>query len=162
MLGIKNYIPVFYDNEQRFIEANKETLNSICGETLNQIFWVWDEVNNEWFTDCPVILKLNSMQISICNFKFDEIALGCNDINMSEALDWYGCDFDLEWREYEFSGKERLLFHSIKDYKIIYDKMTIDNRNLDILAGVGFYINNCCLAITNGLDCNKIEFFDSG
>jgi hypothetical protein len=156
MLGIKNYKPDFYDREQTLINANNRLLNSIRGENLKQLFWMWDKLDNEWVTDFPVVLIFETMQISAMNHKLDEIALGCNDIVMSEPLEpyWLDMDFDIEWREYNVSENGLILPKIVEEYRIIHDNGLSETA----LFGIGFCFSNGVLEITNGLDCNKIEF----
>ena len=152
--GIESYEPVFYNTENTFVEANKDLLNSIYGAYLEQIFWMWDKRDSEWITDFPVILKLNTMQISVCNNKLDEIALGCNDIDMSKPLEPYWYDvvgYDLEWKKFNDFEGSLILPDKIDCCKIILEKT--------YLFGIDFCIGNGVLEVTNGLDCNNIGFY---
>lgn len=65
MFGIKNYNPTFYGDENDFLMAKKQDMELVVGKSIEKIYWVWDSNNNEWFTDCPVLLQLEDCSVSI-------------------------------------------------------------------------------------------------
>ena len=69
---------------------------------------MWDEKENEWFPDGPVILEIDNSQYEFTANKLDEFSLTINSINLDEKLDWYGMgqEIPLSWKE---NGKEELL-----------------------------------------------------
>lgn len=170
MLGMPKYNPTFFKSTQELINNCSKDLTTLIGKIIAEVWIVWDENNNEWFNDCPVVLNIEGQQIELCAFKFDEFAVTFNEIDLSNKLDWYGVkDFDLEWRKACLQQFKGILNKKITDigiiernhrYKVIHDETNPKNEGNFIsdweLNGIGFYIESEYIAVENGLDENII------
>ena len=158
-LGIKNYKPFFLDTTHELVNQNITLLNSLIGKNILEVYTVWSlEYNKEW-TDSPIVLKLNDIQLELCAFKFDEFSLTVNTIDLSSDVNWHG-DNKFKWKTYKEYDDFR-----INDIAIIELKNEISNfsenpgfiNNWWGLGGIQFIGESHQLSIYNGFDCNIIS-----
>ncbi len=172
MFGIRGYEPFFWEYEDDLVLHNMDVLKSIRNQKVINIHWVWDKSDNSWLTDCPVVIQLNNGLMSLCAFQLSSFAIGWNDINVNEEIDWSDDDFPdslhLEWREYSNEQTEKILGSEITGIEIIKYQFHLHNAKHEerenitdsgLLFGVGIKVDNGILAVTNNLDENKIEVF---
>lgn len=75
MLGINHYEPTFYTESEDIIKEIGPRLKELIGKRVLEVWIVWENIANEWFKDCPVILNLDKSSVWLLNgiaFKFDE------------------------------------------------------------------------------------------
>lgn len=154
MLGIKNYNPIMYTNVSNLIENYRIQLEGLIGKTIQKIWVAWEQDQDEWFNDCPVIICFDECQLELCAYKMDEFAVTFDKILVSQKLCWYGTDLKLNWEENKMED-----LHDVRGKKVMEIEM-IERRETNAtefyLAGMGFHLNNGYFAICNGLDENVI------
>lgn len=107
MLGISTYNPNFFDDANLFLETHKDKFEKLIGKPIARFWLIWDEKENEWYPDGPVILEINGDHYEFCAYQFDDFSFTLNSINLNEKLDWYGMgdEMPLTWKE---NGKQEL------------------------------------------------------
>ncbi len=169
MLGIESYNPKFYTETGDIFTELNEAFGKLIGKVISEVWVAYDINENEWFKDCPVVLKIDDMQVEICAYKMDELAITLNSINMSEKLNWYDMeDFELEWRMNVFPDLLTILNKKICDIEIIEYNLIAEiiyNKDIEqskkasawLLNGIGFKLEDGYCAVFNGLDENNIS-----
>ncbi len=172
-LGIKGYNPPIYSEKDSLLKTNRVQLLELIGRKLTASFAVWHITNNEWFTECPVILIFDGIQLEICFQKMNDCAVSWNTIDTTQIIDWYGMnnEFPLEWRKNSLNEINRLRGMSIKEVNILEYQMetvVIENR-IDpsqegrqfksdwMLNGLEFMSGIHRFVLFNALDTNGIE-----
>lgn len=171
---IKNYNPKFYSNCKDFLRHNKNIINSIIGQEIEEIIWVWDENRENWNKEFPVSIKLTDGFINLCSFNYGDFSIGVNNIDFnSKPLFHKQTNLGFSWRTYKSSVTDNLLHKKITSVEIvnflprfindleIYDKHEEKIiKRMGFLHGFGFNIDNQTLVIANGLDNNNIVVFE--
>jgi hypothetical protein len=173
MLGILDYEPALFDTVETFINSHYDKLVKIIGLTLDDYWLMWDTRDNEWFSDGPVILKIDNTQFEFTAFQL-QFGLTIDKIDLTNKLDWYGAgdELPLIWNNKSNKDIDSLLDRKILDINIITHKLMIDSINgkrVDVesefmLHGIEFtfekkdiFDKNNYLQIFNALDENGLE-----
>ncbi|WP_162051335.1 hypothetical protein [Pontibacter pamirensis] len=88
MLGIPSYAPKFFYDVELFKRTFQETLQNLIGKTITRFWVMWDDMENEWYPDGPVILEIDNNRYEFTAYQLDELSLTINTINLDEKLDW--------------------------------------------------------------------------
>src|SRR5689334_22831579 len=99
MLGIKNYNPKFYTKLSQIIYDHKTRLQGLKGKQIKEIWVAWEQNEDEWFNDLPVIIRFEDCQLELCAYKTDEYAVTFDQIDLSDEIDYYGTDLVLRWEK---------------------------------------------------------------
>jgi hypothetical protein len=148
MLGIKNYIPKFYTELSQIINEHKTRLQGLKGKRIEEIWVAWEQDENEWFKDLPVIMRFEDCQIELCAYKTDEYAVTFDQINLSDEIDYYGTDLVLSWEKNKLKELNNCINKQIVKVEIIEWKSQ--------LTGMGFHLEEGYFAVCNGFDENEI------
>ncbi|MGG0179151.1 hypothetical protein [Gottfriedia acidiceleris] len=149
MLGIKNYNPKFYTELTHIIIDYKKKLDKIKGKKIEGIWIAWNQEDDEWFNDLPVVIKFEDCQLELCANKTDEFAVSFDEINMSDEIEYFGTDIVLKWENNKLSEFKKCINKRIDSIEII------EWRNC--LFGIGLSLEEGYLTVFNGLDENKIS-----
>lgn len=152
MLGIKNYNPKMYTNPSAIIEDHGTKLEALIGKYIQEIWVVWEQAENEWFNDCPVIIGFEDCQLELCAYKTDEFAVTFNQILVSENPSWYESDLKLQWEKNKLAEWDFIAGKKVMEIEIIERSETNDAGFY--LAGIGFHLSDGYFAVCNGLDEN--------
>lgn len=149
MLDIKNYNPKFYTQPTHIIKDHKARLDELKGKKIEGIWIVWNQDDDEWFNNLPVIIKFEDCQLELCANKTDEFAVTFDEINMSNEIDYFGNGNVLKWEKNKLNSFSKCINKRIVSIEII--------EWLSCLTGIGFNLDDGYLAFVNGLDENKIS-----
>lgn len=107
MFGITTYEPNFFDDANLFFKTQKDKLGKLIGKSISRFWIMWDEKENEWYPDGPVILEIDGNNYEFCAYQLDDFSFTLNTIDLAEKLDWYGMgdELPLNWKE---NGKKDL------------------------------------------------------
>jgi hypothetical protein len=153
---------------------NNFLIHKIIGQKLEKIFWVWDNNEDEWVKDCPVVLKLSDGVVTLCSNKHSDFSMGWNNIDLKDKPVPYGCkNTSLEWREFHSRGFDRVSNRRVESVEVINFLPTyIEDfpvfdlaeariiKKLGFLHGVGFSFYGTSISVLNGLYDNNIVFFE--
>jgi len=149
MLGIKNYNPKFYTEPPHIIRDYKVRLDKLKGKKIEEIWVVWNQDDDEWFNNLPVIIKIGDCQLELCAFKTDEFAVSFDEINMSNEIDYFGTGIVLKWEKNKLIEFDKCISQRIVTVEII--------EWLTCFIGIGFNLEDGYLAVCNGLDENEMS-----
>lgn len=172
MLGVTNYQPNFLTKAKEIMSKVGINLEDLIGKKILEVWIVWDETNDEWFEDCPVILNIEGTHLEICNWKIDELSLTFDTIDLSEQLNWYDMDhYILKWHDATKSNLMSIKNQRINNIELIEYSYVIENINPKkdnpeqikkedqywFINGIGLILESGYLSIENGLDKNVIR-----
>ncbi|MEH7482629.1 hypothetical protein V7157_16540 [Neobacillus drentensis] len=147
-LGIKNYNPKFYTELSQIINDHKTRLQGLKGKQIEEIWVAWEQNEDDWFNDLPVIIRFEDCQLELCAYKTDEYAVTFDQIDLSEEIDYYGSDFVLRWGKNKLKELNKYMYKRIVKVEII--------EWIAQLTGIGFHLEEGYFAVCNGLDENEI------
>ena len=79
------------------IGAHAARLKELCGQRITHTWVVWDNREDEWFPDLPVVVRFeHGRQLEVCWQKFDDLSTTWNTINVQLAPAY--SPFVLAWR----------------------------------------------------------------
>ena len=179
MLGIPNYKPNFFDRTDNFIKVFGDQLAKTIGLRLEDYWFMWHTLDNEWYNDGPVILKIGNQQFEFTAYNLDDFSLTFDQIDLNKKLDWFGAgdDIHLVWKNQCNPDINKLIGRKITDVNIIsynfISKIVEDNVHPEntgriketgfVLHGIEFQFeksgwldNNNFLQIFNALDANGV------
>jgi hypothetical protein len=168
MFGIPNFTPSFHTDAVSLLSEIREGFSKLAGIEIDEILMVWDRNEDDWFYDCPVILKARGIQFEFLANKLDEFSLTIDRINLNEQLDWYGSsDLRLEWRKHPLTDK--LGGRKIKEVGIIeyaFTTRVVAGHNMGstdtnlLLAGAYIAFESTEIQIFNGLDDTRVGMME--
>ena len=112
MMSLSNHPYRFFSEAEAFLQVWEDTLQSMSGDQIRCVLGVWDQTEQEWFDDAPMLVEFSRGTLSVNGSCERELAIGWNDIlrseppvwldaqqleNECEGLDW---EENLCWREY--------------------------------------------------------------
>ncbi|MEV5973120.1 hypothetical protein [Streptomyces sp. NPDC051921] len=105
--GVAGYRPVWSTGLDEAAQAHAARLGGLSGRTLTRVWLVWDEEDDEWFPDCPVLFDFAGEQVEINHHKFDDLSLTWNTIDPAGPVLWPGFTA-LRWRPEPFPALRAL------------------------------------------------------
>lgn len=144
-----------YTNPSNIIEDHRTKLKDLIGKNVQEIWVAWEQDEDEWFNDCPVIIRFEDCQLELCAYKSDEYIISFNQIPVTKAIDWYGTDLKLKWEKNKLEDLNFVINKSVNGIEII-ERSEGNGTEFYYLNGIGFQLNNSYFAICNGLDENLI------
>ncbi|OZI12183.1 hypothetical protein CEW92_06780 [Bacillaceae bacterium SAS-127] len=148
MFGIKGYQPKFYENSSKVLCDLKQDLQELKGQKIKEIWVVWDQFYDEWFADCPVIIRFEESQIELSAYQTGKFAITFHQIDTRQQPNWYGTEFKLMWAKNKLDDLEFAIGQQVKEIEII--------EEYSLLFGIGFQLEDGYFAVCNGLDENCI------
>ena len=94
----------FFSDIQTFLNVWGNTLNKLTNEKILCVWGVWDSKDETWFDDAPMLVELTAGTLSIHVKCEKDLAIGWNDILLSDKPVWFDEDQigqmpDLKWQE---------------------------------------------------------------
>ena len=71
-----------HEESFKIIAEYKYKLESLKGQTIEELWVSWDSINDEWFNDLPVILKFKTCQLELCAYKTNQYAVTFDHIDL--------------------------------------------------------------------------------
>ena len=157
------------------ISTYQDRLIELIGKHLDLSWVLWNTKSDEWFSDAPVILRFDGIQMEISFRQLDELSISWGAIDIERKPDWYELGtpkdslFEFGWKENALDELKKSLGNMIKDIylgeylygpKILLDKVNPENigkifENWHINF-IEFEFDQGSLAIYNSLDTNGI------
>jgi hypothetical protein len=79
--GIKNYQPQWKDSATALLELIEKA--PLIGYPVEELWSLWDEENDEWFSDGPVIIAIQGRNFEFCANKLNEFSFSVDSIDVS-------------------------------------------------------------------------------
>ncbi|MGH8878123.1 MAG: hypothetical protein ACRD0P_12390 [Stackebrandtia sp.] len=153
--GIENYRPQWLTDRLAVTADHGSYLRALVGRPLTGLWLVWESRDDEWFSDCPVLLDFAGEQVEINHQKFDELSITWNTIDPHRPVRWPCGDFELRWRLDERAESRELQGQTIQDVELL--EWTGDDMGRGTLA-LGFRFPHGRLTVANALDENLLIF----
>ncbi|MCX5554619.1 hypothetical protein [Streptomyces sp. NBC_00038] len=151
--GIENYRPHWLNGRSAVLAAHGRPLHALIGRPLTHAWLVWDVQDDEWFSDCPVLLDFTGEQVEINHAKLDDLSITWNTVDTHRPVLWP--DFDLQWRH-----DIRPELHALQSQRL-QDVELLEWAGTDMAQGtvaVSFHFPHGQLTIANALDENGLTF----
>lgn len=81
MFGIENYSPRWLNGIAGIRATHAQRLRTLIGRPLTRLWLVWDTQDDEWFSDCPVLLDFDGEQVEINHYKFHDLSITWNSVD---------------------------------------------------------------------------------
>lgn len=101
MFGIPDFNPRLIHSTQELKSVHGQALARLLGQTIERTWVLWNHYSDSWWTEWPVILKINGKQLEVFVWDMDKIGLTWDAIDVTAPL-YEGSDGAgdyLEWRE---------------------------------------------------------------
>lgn len=155
--GIEGYRPQWLNGRSAVEAGHGQQLRALIGRPLIHAWLVWDVQDDEWFSDCPVLLDFTGERIEINHQKFDDLSITWNTVDPHQPVLWPG--FDLKWRH-----DMRPELHALQG-QVLQDVELLEWTGSDMAQGtvaVSFRFPRSQLTIANALDENGLTFGPPG
>lgn len=162
--GIKSYQPQWSDSATELLELIVQI--PLIGSQVQALWSLWDEEDNEWFNDAPVVICTQEKQLEFCANKLNEFSFSLDLIDLSVPVYWCSDeDSDIKpfrWvqqKNHEFRDLAGKFITGIEIVESCVEKnmQTFLGLELWILSGIVLQFQNERLEILNGLDCNILS-----
>lgn len=98
--GIPGYQPDWRHGISDIASRHAQRLRGLVGRRLTSTWVVWDDDDDSWFADCPMVLDFDEERLEINHQKFDDISITWCTIDVTRAPLWPTSDgFRLRWRD---------------------------------------------------------------
>ncbi|GAB0105901.1 hypothetical protein JMUB6875_48830 [Nocardia sp. JMUB6875] len=163
--GIHGYQPRWLTGRAAIESAHGPRLSRLVGRSLSNSWLVWNQADDEWFADCPVVLDFDGERVEITHQKFDELSITWNSIDPHSQRSWSDPvdddpeihAFHLSWRSDAIAALTALEGQPL----LAVDLLERTSQRADFAAGmtaVSFAFADSRVTISNGLDENSLEF----
>ena len=133
-----------------------DRLAALVGRRLSRAWVVWDQEDDEWFCDYPVVLDFDGVHIEITHRKFDELSITWNTLGVGRAVRWAVPGFDLAWRDdapAELAALKGRTLHGVE--LLVWAGGDVANGLVDL--GFDFGATGY-LTVFNAMDENGLDF----
>ncbi|MFB7245640.1 hypothetical protein ACFCYX_24655 [Streptomyces populi] len=151
--GIENYRPQWLNGDSEVVVAHGLRLRALVGRPLTRAWLVWDVQDDEWFSDCPVLLDFTGEQVEINHQKFDDLSITWNTVDPRRPVQW--SDFDLQWRHDAHPELDALRGQVLQDVQL-FEWTGSDMARGAIAVNFGF--SHGQVTVFNTLDENGLTF----
>lgn len=133
-----------------------ERLDRFVGQRLVQVWVLWDGVDDEIFTDAPILFEFESGKIlELCCHRLDEFSITVGTVDRSVKPLWFGGDeWSLSWRALSVVRDVEAIGRHLTCARLVEYKV---HRQWS-LFGAQLSFDRHFIVIYNGLDENKIAF----
>ncbi|MER6590034.1 hypothetical protein [Micromonospora chalcea] len=98
--GIPAYQPDWRHGISDIASRHAQRLRGLVGRRLTSTSVVWDDDDDSWFADCPMVLDFDEERLENNHQKFDDISITWCTIDVTRAPLWPTSDgFRLRWRD---------------------------------------------------------------
>lgn len=136
------------------------TLRALVGESIQDTWVAWDEGENHWFTEEPVILRIGGRNLEIICSKFDQLSLTCDTVDLDTPpcwrTDWGGGGFRLRWRHNALPELARVVGQKVREIRLLECLLEMGAYSAWVLNGFEFRTDAGCVSIYNALDENGV------
>lgn len=160
--GIPDYQPRWSKTAGDLHDALCAVRADFVGRPIRAVWTLWDDEDDQWFEDAPVVVDAGSHRLEICATKLDEMSVSVNTIDLSLPVYWCGEEGDgepaMHWTDRMHSclagvASQRIEGFCVMEYRI--DSGLQDMLGLNwVAAGVGLVLEDGYFEVGNGLDCN--------
>lgn len=164
MWGIKNYQPQWSDSYTELLKLIVHI--PLIGCQVQALWSLWDEDNDEWFSDAPVVICTQENQIEFCANKLNEFSFSLDSIDLSVPVYWCGEEDpgtkSFRWVQQKNPEFRDLVGKLITEIEIVESRMEKDIQTFLgleslVLSGIALQLQDKRLEILNGLDCNLLS-----
>lgn len=149
--GIEGYEPQWVRGGSAVAAAHGDRLGQLVQRRLSGGWVVWDLQDDEWFSDCPVLLDFEGHQVELNHHKLDDLSITWNTVDPATPVAWPG--FALRWRRDGHPGLRSLEGQVLQDIEIL--EWTGDDLAHGTVA-VSFVFPEARLTVFNALDENGL------
>ncbi|MER5207618.1 hypothetical protein [Streptomyces sp. NPDC002825] len=151
--GIVGYEPSWLNHRDDVVRKHAHHLRGLAGRTLTSVWVVWDRQDDEWFSDCPVVLDFEGERVEINHQKFDDLSLTWNTVDPGAPVRWPG--FDLQWRADPLPELQDLRGMPLQAVELLeWTGADLAQGNVD----VSFVFETGRVTVFNALDENGLSF----
>lgn len=156
-LQISGYEPEWISDPDEFCKRHEGTLSKRLGQPVLNTWTLWDTANDEHLTDAPVIIAFGSAdQIEICCWKFDELSVTYNAIDVDCSVEWPGPGArHFEWRHNALEPLAAVVGSTLRSVDVIEIELVLVSSAW-CLGGLEFGFDGPTLAVFNGLDDTQV------
>ena len=115
--GIEGYRPDWRSGVRDVQAAHGGRLRGLVGRRLTAFWVVWDLKDDEWFADCPVLLDFDGEQVGVNHWKFDEVSVTWNAVDLSRPVVWP--EFELRWRDDALPEPAALVGQTLRHVELV-------------------------------------------
>lgn len=167
-----NYLPYYLNSVQAVLETHSSALSSLLGKSLTDSWVVWEQNEDEWFNDAPVVLNFEGVHLELNFFKLDELSITFDTLDLHQKPDWYGLtNFDLIWRKdvlKELVDVKGFYLERMTVTEYLFETEVMENRTYPelvgqknaawLLSGLSFWFGDSkFVTVHNGLDENAVS-----
>lgn len=157
--GIQGYTPRWRNGLPATATAHGPRLRGLVGRSLCHAWLLWDLDDDTWFADGPVLLDFDREQVEINHQKFDDLSITWNTIDPAGRRTWTDGEddhgFRLAWRDDARAELSALHGQRLAEVDLLE---YVGGDLADGMVAVGFTFPAGRVAISNGLDENRLEF----
>ncbi|MBL7490367.1 hypothetical protein I6A60_11425 [Frankia sp. AgB1.9] len=155
-LGIFGFGRFFLVGIESVRQAHGPRLARLAGRPLTGFAVVRFVEDWEWFTDCPVVLDFDGVQVEVCHDKFDELSVGWDTIDTAATITgWESSESTPQW-----SGRHEdlkpFVGQELREVALL-EWRPAEHALAAGTVAVEFPFAGGRLEIFNGLDENRIE-----
>ncbi|MDG4817692.1 MULTISPECIES: hypothetical protein [unclassified Micromonospora] len=97
--GITGYQPAWLNGAAEVAGRHAHRLRGLVGRRLTSSWVVWDDDDDTWFADCPVVFDFDDERLEVNHQKFDDLSITYGSIDVTRKPVWPTSDaFRLRWR----------------------------------------------------------------
>lgn len=149
MWGIENYEPNFTENFDDALQMCRRFKSQIIGGTIEKTWVAWQEGDDSWSADAPVILRISGNNFEICFTKLSDFAFTSNLIDIEKPFLWCGSEeLQLHWRLNSLPTLQNAVGQRVNGFQLI---------GLGIPLFLSFQLEQGQLLIYNALDENGVS-----
>lgn len=162
--GIKSYQPQWRDSATELLDLIAQI--PLIGSQVQALWSLWNEEDDEWFNDAPVVICTQERQLEFCANKLNEFSFSLGSIDLNIPVYWCG-DEDPDTKPFRWVQQKNPEFRAlagklitgieIVESRVEKDMQTFLDLDLWILSGIVLQFQNERLEILNGLDCNILS-----
>lgn len=163
----------FVSSREALRDVHGARLASLVGAELTGTWVAWDASDETWLADEAVILGFADVQLEIVWWKFGEVAISWNQVDVNARPRWlsdWQPPFDLRWRQQARPELAAVVGHrltrvALVEYRFETTVLASKDRPKDvgevaaewILNGLEFQFGDLYLSVHNGLDENALS-----
>jgi hypothetical protein len=161
--NFSGWAPDFVPADSQF-EAHADGLRSLIGDTVVDVWVVWNLEHEQWFADLPVVVQLRSgRQLEVCWEKLDDLSISWNTIDVAVTPKAW-VEWPLTWRSRPLPALAPIIGRPLEE--VAATSLLFTTRNVDhpydansvwLTNGLWVGARSGGLHIHNALDENGVE-----
>ena len=155
----------FVETADELEKRHGTLLRSLVGESVEGSWVAWENNDDEWFPDEPVVLRVGGRNVEFVHSKLSSLWIDIDSIDIATEPSWWAdWDFDLEWRRDAHPALQVARGRQIEWVEIVEHFFTTRPAGRAgpetggwVLSGVGFGLaGDAYLEVFNALDQNGL------